>query len=106
VHVDVVVCLVRIAQESMRNAVIHGDATRLTISLERTDEQIELSITDNGGGFDVEAVRGTNTGLGLVSMEERARGVGAHVQIVSGVHQGTTVFVRGPVQSGASTHEL
>ena len=97
---DVVVCLFRIAQESLRNAVVHGDAKRLGVSLARSGEHIELAVTDDGRGFDVEAVRRTSSGLGLVSMEERARGVGADVQIVSGVRQGTTIRVRGPADQG------
>jgi signal transduction histidine kinase len=99
VRPDLVVCLFRIAQESIRNAIVHGDAKRLAISLERSGDQIELSVIDEGRGFDVEAVRRTGTGLGLVSMEERARGVGATVQIMSRVGQGTTIRVRGPVDS-------
>ena len=82
---DVALCLFRIAQESLRNAVVHGDAKRLAVSLARSGEHIELAVTDDGRGFDVEAVRRTSSGLGLVSMEERARMVGADVQIVSGV---------------------
>ena len=97
---DVAVCLFRIAQESLRNAVVHGDAKRLDVSLARSGEHIELTVTDDGRGFDVEAVRRTSGGLGLVSMEERAHAVGAEVQIVSGVRQGTTVRVRGPVDPG------
>jgi signal transduction histidine kinase len=94
---DVVVSHFRNAQESLRNAVVHGDAKQLEVSLARSGEHIELAVTDDGRGFDVEAVRRTSSGLGLVSMEERARGVGADVQIVSGVRQGTTIRVRGPV---------
>ena len=99
VRPDVVVSLFRIAQESLRNAVVHGDAKRLEVSLARSGEHIELAVTDDGCGFDVEAVRRTSSGLGLVSMEERARGVGANVEIVSGVRQGTTIRVRGPVET-------
>jgi two-component system sensor histidine kinase UhpB len=93
VRPDIVVCLFRIAQESLRNAVIHGNAEQLEVSLERAGEHIELTVTDDGCGFEVDAVRGTSAGLGLVSMEERARGVGATVHIVSGIGQGTTVLV-------------
>ena len=93
VRPDIVVCLFRIAQESLRNAVIHGNATELQVSLERTGEHLELAVIDDGCGFDVDAVRRTSTGIGLVSMEERARAVGATVHIASGIGQGTTVLV-------------
>jgi signal transduction histidine kinase len=97
---DVVVCLFRITQESLHNAVVHGDASRLAVSLARSDGHIELTVTDDGRGFDVEAVRSGSSGLGLVSMEERARAVGADVDIVSGAGQGTTIRVRGPAVQG------
>jgi signal transduction histidine kinase len=97
VRPELVVCLFRIAQESMRNAIVHGAARRLAVSLERTGEDIELTVTDEGRGFDVESMRRTSHGLGLVSMEERARGVGATVYVMSRVGQGTTIRVRGPV---------
>jgi signal transduction histidine kinase len=45
-------------------------------------------------------VRSGSSGLGLVSMEERARAVGADVDIVSGAGQGTTIRVRGPAVQG------
>ena len=90
------VCLFRIAQEALRNAVVHGDAKRVAVSLARSGDHVELTVTDDGSGFDVEAVRRASSGLGLVSMEERARAVGADVEIVSGVRQGTTIRVRGP----------
>jgi signal transduction histidine kinase len=93
---DVAVCLFRIAQESLRNGVVHGEAKRLAVSLARSGEKIEMTVTDDGRGFDVELVRRNSSGLGLVSIEERARMIGADMQIVSGVGQGTTIRVRGP----------
>jgi signal transduction histidine kinase len=92
---NVALCFFRIGQEALRNGVVHGKAQRFLVSLIRTGEVIELTITDDGGGFDLEAVRGdASTGLGLVSMEERAHAIGAEVHIVSGPRQGTTVRVR------------
>ncbi|HTH00181.1 MAG TPA: ATP-binding protein, partial [Vicinamibacterales bacterium] len=88
----------RIAQESLRNGVMHGEAKRFDVSLARFGEHIEMTVTDNGRGFDVEAVRHNGGGLGLVSMEERAHVVGGGVQIITGIGQGTTIRVRGPVE--------
>jgi signal transduction histidine kinase len=93
VRPDVVVCLFRIAQESLRNAVIHANPRQLEVSLESAGDHVELVVSDDGCGLDVEAVRRTSAGLGLVSMEERARGIGATIHIVSGIRQGTTVLV-------------
>jgi signal transduction histidine kinase len=57
-----------------------------------------MTVIDNGRGFDLEAVQQNGGGLGLVSMEERARVVGGDVQIVTAVGQGTTVRVRATVE--------
>jgi signal transduction histidine kinase len=101
---DVAVCLFRIAQESLRNGIVHGDAQRLAVSLTRAGEHVELTITDEGRGFDLEAVRRDGGGLGLVSMEERAHVVGGEVHVASGLTQGTTVRVR--CRAGADEDRL
>jgi signal transduction histidine kinase/ABC-type uncharacterized transport system substrate-binding protein len=101
---DVVVCLFRIAQESLRNGVVHGGAGQLAVSLVRSGEHIELTVTDDGRGFDVEAVRRNGGGLGLVSIEERARMVGADVQIVSSERQGTMIRVQWRQTRESSIH--
>lgn len=93
---DVAICLFRIAQESLRNAVEHGGAARLDVSLAGPNGSVELTITDDGCGFDPDAIRTNGQGLGLVSMEERAHLVGGEVRIVSAPGQGTTVRVRTP----------
>ena len=97
-HPDVALCLFRIAQESLRNGVVHGRARHLEVSLARSGGQVELSITDDGAGFDLDAASRNGSGLGLVSMEERAHLVGADVHIVSEPGRGTTVRVRGSAE--------
>jgi signal transduction histidine kinase len=92
---EVALCLFRIAQECLRNGIEHGGARQFRVSLARTGEHVELTVTDDGRGFDVEAARRAGTGLGLVSIEERARVVGGDVHIASG-RQGTTIRVRCP----------
>ena len=93
---DVAVCLFRIAQEALRNGIVHGSAKRLTVSLARTSAHVELIVTDDGCGFDLEAVRRHGGGLGLVSIEERAHAVGATAEIVTGRERGTTILIRVP----------
>jgi len=95
VRPDVAVCLFRIAQESLRNGIVHGAARRLTVSLARTGGEVELTVTDDGRGFDLEAVRSGGRGLGLVSIEERAHAFGGHVHIATELEHGTTIRVRG-----------
>jgi len=97
VHPDVGLCLFRIAQESLRNGVQHGDARQLGVSLAASNGHIELTVTDDGRGFDLESVRRSG-GLGLVSIEERAHLVDGDVQILTAPGKGTTVLVRVPTR--------
>jgi signal transduction histidine kinase len=98
---DVDVSLFRILQESLRNGIVHGEAQRLAVSFIRSGEQIELTITDDGRGFDLEHVRQHSSGLGLVSLEERARMIGGALQIVTRPGQGTVVRVQCPCRACA-----
>jgi signal transduction histidine kinase len=91
VEPDVALCLFRIAQEALRNGAVHGVARRLTVSLSRPPASIELTVSDDGCGFDLRAIRNDSSGLGLISMEERAHLVGGVVQITSRPGHGTTV---------------
>jgi signal transduction histidine kinase len=103
---DVAVSLFRIAQESLRNGVVHGKARSLSVSLTRSAEWIEMTVTDDGEGFDVERVRGSGSGLGLVSMEERAHAFGGDVHVESRPGHGTVTRVRCPAaaaDAGVST---
>jgi signal transduction histidine kinase len=99
---DVALCFFRIAQESLRNGVVHGEARRLSVSLSRSGNDIVLTVTDDGRGFDLERVRGDGGGLGLVSIEERAYAIGGDVRIVTGPGQGTAIHVRAPAGSAVS----
>ena len=88
--------LFRIAQEALSNAARHGHARRVTVTLARRDDAFTLSVADDGAGFDVADAR-QKGGLGLVSIEERARLAKGHVTIRSRPRQGTTVAVRVPL---------
>jgi signal transduction histidine kinase len=96
---DVALCLFRIAQESLRNGISHGSAQAFLITLTSSDQQVTLVIEDDGVGFDLEAVRRSGRGLGVVSMGERAHLVGGMVEIISAAGQGTSVRVRVPRRS-------
>ena len=94
VHPDVALCLFRIAQEALRNGAVHGDARRLTLSIVRSNGQIEMTVADDGKGFDLDAVRRDGKGLGLVSMEERTRVIGGTFFIITRLGEGTLVRAR------------
>jgi signal transduction histidine kinase len=101
---DVALCVFRIAQEALRNGAVHGSARRLGVSIARSRDEVELTVSDDGRGFDLEAVRQASGGLGLVSMEERAHMVGGEVVVVTRPLHGTTVWVHVP--AGASVNAL
>jgi signal transduction histidine kinase len=100
---DVAICFFRIAQEGLRNGVAHGEASRFSVSLSRSGENLVMIVIDNGRGFDIDEVRRRGSAFGLVSMEERARVVGATVHITTGIRLGTTIHVRGPAAPGAAS---
>lgn len=81
--------LFRIAQDGMWNAVIHGAATRVDISVERKHQVWTMTITDNGTGFDPTSPI-QRVSLGLSSIEERARLV--HGQALFRSQRGRTVL--------------
>lgn len=92
----VALSLFRITQEALRNTARHGRARHATVSLARHNRELTLTLTDDGAGFDVAAAR-RHDGIGLVSMEERARQVQGQVAIRSAPGNGTTISVRVPV---------
>ena len=74
--------LYRIAQEAIANALRHGAAQRINVSLIRSEDQMTLTIFDDGKGFDVRSViNETRQGLGLSSMYARARSIDAHITL-------------------------
>jgi signal transduction histidine kinase len=94
---DTALCLFRIAQEALRNGMLHGGARRLAVSLAKGGDWVNLTVSDDGRGFDVEAVRRADPGLGLVNMEERARVLGGEVEILSRPQYGTIIRARIPL---------
>jgi signal transduction histidine kinase len=84
----------RISQEAMNNIAKHGQASCVKLSLRKGDGRIELTIQDNGQGFDLETVR---KGLGLSTMRERAQLSGGTFEIESTMGKGTTIRASWPV---------
>ena len=95
---EIALCLFRILQESLHNAVKHSGVRQFEVQLWGSPGQIHLSVSDRGKGFDVRAAR-TGRGIGLISMEERLKLVGGHLSVGSQPHGGTTVHARVPVAS-------
>ncbi|HEX4277107.1 MAG TPA: CheR family methyltransferase [Bryobacteraceae bacterium] len=85
--------LYRIAQEALRNVARHAGKTHVKVSLQGKAGRVHLQITDAGNGFDT---ANTPFGPGLVSMEERARQMGATFQLESTVGEGTRITLEVP----------
>jgi PAS domain S-box-containing protein len=99
---EIGVCLFRVLQEALHNAVKHSGVKRVEVRLMEQSNQIHLIVSDSGKGFDVESsVHGK--GLGLTSMGERVRLVNGTIAIESKPMGGTTIEVRVPLESQRSS---
>lgn len=83
--------LLRIAQEALRNVIKHAAATAVTLELQYAPQQIVLTVTDNGRGFDPQAPTG---GFGLMGLRERADRLGAALTIASQPGAGAQIVCR------------
>jgi signal transduction histidine kinase len=91
----------RIVQEALSNVIRHAKAKWVCVDLRQAKDELLVTISDNGVGFDPAAPRqkgGDNHCLGLLGMEERAALVGGQIKFDSIPHHGTEVHVRFPLQ--------
>jgi signal transduction histidine kinase len=91
---DIALCLFRIAQEALHNALKHSGARNIRVHLTGGNGQLMLTIADDGRGFDVDAA--TGKGLGLLSMNERVGAVGGTLNVFSRQGAGTRLEVSAP----------
>ncbi|MGB3199954.1 MAG: sensor histidine kinase, partial [Nodosilinea sp.] len=92
----------RIVQEALTNIARHAQATAVTVTLTTTADTLELSIQDDGIGFDMQTVNQAimqGSSLGLLGMQERASLVGGQVTITSEPGQGTLIHLKAPHSS-------
>ncbi len=89
---DVKVALYRLCQEGLNNIAKHAGASRVDILLQYETRGVELSIRDDGRGFDPEQTPPGHYGLSM--MHERATAVGATLSITSQPGQGTDIVIR------------
>src|SRR5690606_4489333 len=87
-----------IVREAVSNAVRHARASEIRITLVRDERGINLSIVDDGIGFDPDAPRPKSAGehLGLDNMRRRADSLGGHLSIHSEPGHGTEILLRIP----------
>lgn len=88
----------RLVQEALTNVVKHAAAQTVRVTLAIQGESVELTVTDDGGGFDQEAA---TAGFGLIGMRERAALAGGVLQVDSSPGEGATVTARIPLAQTA-----
>ena len=92
---DTALCLFRVAQEALQNAVKHSQARRVTVTLNRCAGKLVLRIADDGKGFDMLASQ--QSGLGLLTMRERVELCGGILTIERATNHGTAIEATVPL---------
>ena len=95
--------LFRICQEALLNVMHHAEASQVNISIVQTGDAIQLSITDDGKGFDSEISSQT---FGLASMNDRAASIDGAFAIESEISKGTTVTATIPINTAAAATDV
>jgi len=93
---EISLCLFRVLQEALQNAVKHSAEQNFTVEVHGTKEGISLTVRDSGIGFDWQDAM-NHRGIGLISMRERLRLVDGELSIRSAPGRGTTVLARVPL---------
>jgi signal transduction histidine kinase len=97
----------RVMQEALSNAAKHGQAQNISVSLILIDGHLELTVTDDGCGFDRESVMGTEdtlSGFGINSMRERVEICDGRFDIRTRIGEGTRIHASLPVGSGSAAY--
>jgi len=93
-------CIYRVVQEALTNCARHARAKSIRISLYGRADWVQLSIQDDGVGFDPE--RASSKGLGLIGIQERVRELEGKVTVISQPQKGTILEVEVPVPNGVT----
>jgi PAS domain S-box-containing protein len=99
---DISLCLFRVMQEALRNAVKHSRSPHVEVGLWGTPDEIHLEVSDRGIGFDRETAK-ESRGFGLLSMEERLKLLKGTLSIESQPKRGTTIHARVTLSSGSDS---
>lgn len=95
------IAMFRIAQEALSNIWKHAHASQASIELHYYSDMVQLTIRDNGNGFDTDpflrTLHSSQGGLGLVGMRERAMLIGAALNIISSPGKGCQVVLSLPL---------
>lgn len=111
-HVDLSseknICIFRVIQEALSNIYKHAQTDRADVILKVGDDQVSLTVKDNGKGFDTSIGSTwmiTNNMLGLLYMKERVESIGGKRTITSKKNEGCRIEVRIPLDTEGQAHE-
>lgn len=93
--------LFRLTQEALNNVKKHAGANQVAISLERVQDAVNVTIEDNGKGFDLRRMKSPrfrDEGLGLLGMRERTESLGGNLNIITQPGRGTKIIATIPTQ--------
>jgi signal transduction histidine kinase len=93
----IALCIYRATQEALSNAIRHARAQNIEIRLRTVPREAELTIDDDGIGFDATRAHVQRRGLGLFSLEERAKLAGGEFQLATNQGKGTHICLRIPL---------
>jgi PAS domain S-box-containing protein len=94
----------RIAQEAINNALKHAEAGSINIQLSEDEEKIELTIEDDGKGFEKNLSYDQSQHHGLVNMKERAEIMGGKLTIESDAARGTLIIIEAPINKNNAVY--
>jgi signal transduction histidine kinase len=92
------ICIYRLVQEALNNAVRHSGARTAKVVVERQAKSIVVRVTDDGRGFDPVRSRG----MGILGMEERMKRLGGTLRVESQPGKGATVTAELPIPAGGN----
>jgi signal transduction histidine kinase len=95
---EVSLCLFRVLQEALQNAIKYSGVRLFRVNLNGTPDGVELTVSDDGRGFD-EHEEISRQGLGLISMHERVHMVHGVLDIKTHPGGGTAISARVPVHA-------
>jgi PAS domain S-box-containing protein len=98
---DVSLCLFRVTQEALHNAVKYSGVSQFSVTLSATGSDVQLEVIDAGAGFDVDEAK-KRRGLGMISMQERANLVHGRFAVESKPGMGTKILAVVPLSVDGS----
>lgn len=88
----------RILQEGANNILKHAESKQPSIIVTRTSSRVNVTIYDDGKGYEASIVSKTGTGLGLIGIKERVETLGGQITVISKKGEGTTIKIQIPIE--------